>query len=591
MKNIRVLAIAPYEGLGTLIETVVSEMEMLDVTVRVGDLEEGVQELQKLRDEEFEIIVSRGGTSSLIEKFTTVPVVNIAVSGYDCVRAVKLAELNSNKVAFVGFSNITQSASITCELLKSPVGIFTINHEAEVDEVLQNVVNEGYGVVIGDVVTITKAKQKGMQGILLTSGRESVVQALDEARRIVPLLRGGQRRELLLNSALKESGNCLMVVSEKGECLFSSSREIDEKSRSDLSEMISLAWSGKSGERIVKLGRRTYKLEVTPLNIDYHEEKFAIAYLWPLSNSPSFPASITTKNAIDNPEIMSYATFGNSPTMGKTLEAINTLRNFSTSVLIEGERGTGKDSLAYSIHMNSRFQSCLFITVDCELMTLGDFQYLVDIGNQILTTGNGSTVYFRHINRLSEELQRKLVQMLLSNPMLRMISSSPISLVRLVRSNLFYEPLYKIISQAPIQLNPLRERAEDISSLSSLIIAEANSKFGKQVIGFEDAAREILGDYSWPYNIEELRAVIDRAVILTDGSYISACALSDVLKSVQIDNQSAQMVSIDSKTLRDLESEIINAVLRDENMNQNKAAKRLGMSRSTLWRKLKIVNT
>ena len=137
-----------------------------------------------------------------------------------------------------------------------------------------------------------------------------------------------------------------------------------------------------------------------------------------------------------------------------------------------------------------------------------------------------------------------------------------------------------------LRLPSLAERREDIRSICSLLLNECNRELGRQVTGFQPEAFGLLETFSWPGNLGQLRRVVYSLVLSAQGSYISAGAVRSVL---QEQPRSSLDGGIDlSKTLEEMEKEILSLVLRQEDMNQTRAAKRLGISRSTLWRKLSL---
>ncbi len=165
------------------------------------------------------------------------------------------------------------------------------------------------------------------------------------------------------------------------------------------------------------------------------------------------------------------------------------------------------------------------------------------------------------------------------------LSSSGADLRRLASEGLFLPELQRSLCGLSLRLPSLNERPGEIPVLASVFISQYNMEFTKQVIGFESEALEYLKAYRWTANLEQLRDIIRQLVITAGKSYIS---LSDV-QSVLTDSIGHKDVSPDidlSKTLAEIEMEIISRVLAEEDMNQSRAAKRLGIGRSTLWRKL-----
>ena len=119
--KIKVLGIAPYEAMKTIMEKLARKRPQMDLDVYVGDLKKGVDIAQKYTQANYDVIISRGGTAEMIGKVTHIPVIEISLSVYDILRAMKLAENYSDKYAVVGFPGITGSAHLLCDL--PPCGI------------------------------------------------------------------------------------------------------------------------------------------------------------------------------------------------------------------------------------------------------------------------------------------------------------------------------------------------------------------------------------------------------------------------------------------------------------------------------------
>nr|MBQ4320178.1 PrpR N-terminal domain-containing protein [Clostridia bacterium] len=142
--KIRILLVAPYSGLAEAVNAAVSSSDRFEVTSVAGDLGEGVEAARAVISDGFDVIMSRGGTAELLEAEFSIPVVNIDVSGYDFVRVIKLAQGTSGKTAIVGFSKITDGASVVCELLRADLKIFTVTDENQVGKTVDTLARDGY---------------------------------------------------------------------------------------------------------------------------------------------------------------------------------------------------------------------------------------------------------------------------------------------------------------------------------------------------------------------------------------------------------------------------------------------------------------
>ncbi|MBW8382732.1 MAG: PrpR N-terminal domain-containing protein [Youngiibacter sp.] len=216
---IKVLCIDPYDGLIEIMEKVAGNYPNLDVICRKGDLVEGLKMAENASSEGFDIIVSRGGTYELIKRSVEIPVVNIELSGYDFIRALKLIKSYTGKSAVVGFPFLAEGANSVNEIMETGLEIIQIKSEDEVEPLLKDLRNRGYNLIIGDAVTDRIARRLGMNGMLLTSGEESVAKAYEDVVNICSITGKYKQENILLEEVLNGNPNSLFLM-DKGSVVF-----------------------------------------------------------------------------------------------------------------------------------------------------------------------------------------------------------------------------------------------------------------------------------------------------------------------------------------------------------------------------------
>ena len=170
MRKIRILGIAPYEGIKNLMEQAAAQREDIELDVLIGDMEAGAAIASRYSESDLDVIISRGGTAELIRARTTFPVVDIPLSFYDIFRSIKLAENYPDKYALVGFPAITKNAHFLCDMLQYNIDIHTIHNEREAADTLTKLLAQGCHMVLCDMLTNTLAQQYGLTSILIASG-------------------------------------------------------------------------------------------------------------------------------------------------------------------------------------------------------------------------------------------------------------------------------------------------------------------------------------------------------------------------------------------------------------------------------------
>ena len=200
------------------------------------------------------------------------------------------------------------------------------------------------------------------------------------------------------------------------------------------------------------------------------------------------------------------------------------------------------------------------------------------------------TLFLQNCHALSLSLQGKIESFFAASGAnrIRLISSSTIDLSEMARNGSFFFPLHNRLTGMIINMPSLKERRSDIPTLASFCIAHYSTLLKKDIIGFDPDAIELLQAFDWPLNIGQFQNVIQQMIERYPGPYLTKKNVAAILAAIPHCSQSAAPFQLDkTSSLEDYERRIIDAVLRDENMNQASAAKRLGISRSTLWRKLR----
>ena len=179
--RIRVLGIAPYEGMKTLMSSVVADYPQIDLTLFVGDMEQGLEIARSNFHGDYDVVISRGGTAKMLQKNLALPVIEIDISMYDILCALKLADGLTGKTAMVSFANITSSAHLLCDLMKYNMDIYTIDSAEAVEPTLRQLQKNDYQSILCDMISNTTAKRLGLNSFLITSGVDSIRKAFDQA--------------------------------------------------------------------------------------------------------------------------------------------------------------------------------------------------------------------------------------------------------------------------------------------------------------------------------------------------------------------------------------------------------------------------
>ena len=262
-------------------------------------------------------------------------------------------------------------------------------------------------------------------------------------------------------------------------------------------------------------------------------------------------------------------------------------------VLILGEYGTGKSSLAYYLHGLRKEPMAPFIFVRCNLLTRKRWNAFLDKTASPLNE-NGCTLYLENIHLLPIELQQELSAYIVDSAADQrhfIIASATNRIHHLLSNDQFLYPLYQKISSLHVILAPLREFPDSITDFSQIFLTAANQEYQKSIRGFEEGVVALLEQQHWNTNLSQLKTFIQQLVLTAQGAQITLKeAQTLLLNDNTIPPEETEYLNysgIDiTKPLEEIERDIIQHVLMEENMNQSAAARRLGISRNTIWRKL-----
>ncbi|SOD78917.1 sigma-54-dependent transcriptional regulator [Spirosoma fluviale] len=324
--------------------------------------------------------------------------------------------------------------------------------------------------------------------------------------------------------------------------------------------------------------------------------------------------------------------FGKSRAAEQLQKHIDLIAPTDMSVIITGETGTGKEFVANAIHLKSKRADKSFIAIDCGALgkelagselfghVKGSFTGAMADKAGSFEYANGGTIFLDEIGNLSYDNQIKLLRVLQERKIRRIGSNQDIPVdVRIivatnedlreaVRQGKFREDIYHRIAEFEMHLSPLRERKADVMIFAEHFLELANKQLEKDILGFDEEAKEKLKEYYWHGNLRELQNVVKRAVLLTQGDYIEADVLPQEIispqyltaedtgaSSIQINYDPARPgIPVFSQSAANLKSVSENAeraailkVLEKTGYNKTKAAEVLNIDRKTLYNKLK----
>ncbi|MDO4961157.1 MAG: PrpR N-terminal domain-containing protein [Eubacteriales bacterium] len=593
MRKFRILCIPPYEGMRDLVENIAARRSDIELLVHQGNLEEGLKIAVNQRDNSIDAIISRGCTTEIIRENVSQLTTDIAPSVYDILRVIRTANETGEKFAVVGYTSITKAAKMLRNIIQYDFRVCTIHSQEECLENVSLLKNEGFQLIVGDMMAVQYAREMDMHSLLVTSGMESIESAIDSTVDILARYDSMNQKIDLFSELLKTNdAQDTIIYTSTGKKYFCTNPELPDEIN-ELLERTSAVAIARGKINLIRnrggyvyniIGRRVstkgkdfcvYNIKITEKNEMY--DKYSIR-------------EVSVDTDINDAYPIEYY-LGNSETTASIMDACEKYALIDRPVMILGGRGTGKERLAYTIYSKSRLRQSSMIIIDSGLMDEKGWKYLLENDDSPLNT-RGITIYFKRMELIPTIWQQKLVFYFKESGIFKgcrlMFSYSVDS------SGEPTDDLYLYLNEKAnclrISIPSLSERKTEIPSLISLYINLINIQHGTQVVGFTQDAMAILQNHSWNRNVYELFQTVQEFVLKSETAHISADTVRNQLsrgKKPVAEASSAYSEFDLDRTLDEIERDIVRAVYESENMNQSQTAKHLGISRSTVWRLLK----
>lgn len=569
--------IVPYRELKHIALEEVSKIEAVVVEVITAELDKALMPLREMEREGFHVIISRGGTTDLLKRHTTLPVLNIDISGYDILRTLLLLKESREAVKLIGFPNVCKEVEKVSNILNINIPYKMTSNAVEVDEAIEESVNKGITTIIGDTLTMKHVKKHRVRGVLIASGKESFIQTLYKAKEIGLSISRTKMEISSYQGILDTINNGVVIVTSTGKINYANSSwyaMFDRHSSSVFFQHVH-----PSMEEIFSLvSRLTSKIQKV-ISHNGHD----IMVEGELSNDASNHHYIFKFTKMDqysikdnNLSISPLKTHINSFTQLKGVnkevnQVIQTLKqNIHHSIFVlQGEKGTGKKTIAKAAHDYNNGNEKAIWRVQIK-------NRLSDISLQLFISmlfDNEGTYYMEGWEFFTPNQLAHLVDQLPNSSNMCVFGTSNPTVDNI---------LYSLVNADNIlTLPPLRNRMEHLEEYCKEFIIRYNNEFNKQISGISANILKLWKQEQWSGNLTQLNEVIRQTVYDAKGDYIE-------LNNIRRHNRTISTKAIDvSVTLKEIEHQVVKIVLEEENHNQTRTAERLGINRATLWRKLK----
>ncbi len=589
-----------------------------------------------LASQGIQAVITTGGTIAEIGRHVEIPVVTADLTYFDLLETLKEMEtalaVTHKRIAMILHTSLSVSINRLQPFICNEVSLFQYQDIEQIEEMVSRLAAEKYDVLVGGPTAKHHAKQYGMQSFLLRYGEETMDTAVKKAVSVLEITRKDREEHQKLQAVLDISPDGILATDQYGNitlCNPNALRILQTTEVDVIGRKVYQLMEDPSWEEVYKQG-----IVHTDLIREYHNKKFFVTRQ-PIIVNGRVIGSVGTFQEADKIEKLEHqyrtirtkglvARYRFSDIIAKSLcmksvsEQAKAYASVDSTVLIEGETGTGKEIFAQSMHNQSRRNGGPFVAINCaalpetllesELMGYeeGAFTGAKRGGKAgLFELAHKGTIFFDEINQIPLQLQARVLRVIQERMVLRLggekvipvdvriIAASNENLANKVQRGEFRDDLYYRLNVLTLKLPPLRERKEDIPLLLGHYLRHFSALYGV-VPPLSPVVMQKLTAYAWRGNIRELTNFIERYVVLNSKMKISEMTfVSDFLGKGDIqacpDMLGPDMLTVRLGTFKEIERQILRQVVERCGGNQFQASVMLGISRTTIWNRLKKI--
>lgn len=589
---------------------------------------------------EVDAIISPAGTAAEISRHVrNLPIIHCDPTTFDILDSLHYAQQRSNvhggKIGLVLHdSRVIDPERLQRFLDGNEIVLYSYRTEADIPLIAHQLAVQNVDVMVGGPTSLYFANLEGIEGYILRLGSEAIRTAIEKAQDILTYSRKERDQSNRLNSALQLFPDGVLILDERGvvtECNARAGSFLGEKPEMiigmQIEELIGEGdkdeWSAVYREGMQRLDRLIELPGISlfsnrlPVTMDNRVRGAIIT----LQDASKIEKLEHTYRKYQSRGLVAKYTFRDIiASSGKMRDTIARARAFATvdsPILIEGETGTGKELFAQSIHNSSHRKTGPFVAINCaalpenllesELMGYeeGAFTGARRGGKAgLFELAHTGTIFLDEINQIPVQLQARLLRVLQEKQVLRLggskmipidvrvIAASNEDLGQLISDGRFREDLYYRLKVLNFVIPPLRERREDIPQMVEFYYKQFSDLYGPaQPLGKE--AMALLCGHGWPGNVRELVNCVERYVVICRQLQMKDTAfvheyLDNELRARHFEKQGADPTTLSVRigTLSEMEKQLLRLVLERCGENRQQAALLLGISRTTLWKKM-----
>ncbi|MGE4422391.1 MAG: sigma 54-interacting transcriptional regulator [Pseudodesulfovibrio sp.] len=621
----------------------IREESVLDFDLRTGLFDDAIIEARDLVNNGAKVLVSRGETTLQIRSAITVPVVDIPITVHDVIPLIDQARAYSDRIAVIGFGEIVKAARVAAPILSVELTFFQLHSTQEIPEVVEEVCRQGFTTAMGNPYSVFLAEKRGLKGFPLRTQRPVLLTTLDEASRLVEASRRENEWKLRQQVFIDSTREGVLVLDGRGRLLQANQLvNLDPAVEAELfhcegeirqlknGEMLDAVRQGEPWNGVVRAreGGGDYLCRIHPVargGMNFG----AVMLLEPAHQQDHHQRFLSERGLVAQHHFEDIVHDGQA--MRDLIARARQYAIADSTVLIMGECGTGKELIAQSLHNASRRSKGPFVAVNCSALPenlieseLFGYEEGAFTGSSkggkkgLFEMANMGTIFLDEIGEMPLTMQVKLLRVLEERQVMRLgserltpldvrvICATNRNLARMASTGQFRQDLYFRINVLRLTLPSLRERGSCLDALIRYYSREIGYRLGGPPPELTREAMDALRKYTYPGNVREMKSILER--IMVDCWGREACR-EDILNNLEtsqmvcepeaaerveplqgdlvVPSPAGGPIPRNRASLRDEEIRLILRTLEECNGNRAETARRLGISSTTLWRRLR----
>lgn len=625
----KIAILLPKEYMLEQARNVIREDELDIDILKVIKTSDSVYEARQAVEQGAEVVLARGVQAAFIRQYTNIPVAELTLTGQEIGLMIasakkKVPDKKCPQIALIGFKNMFSDTTYADELFDIRLKFYDITAIEQAAEKVDLAIQEGADVLLGGDTVNALAAQKGIPAQFIDSTEESIRSAIGVAKKMILTAEAEKNFTAQFETVLDNSYNGILEIDENKEIMIvnRAGEELFHKKASQLEgtalekvipeleqRYIDDVLSGKRDSFMTSVYVAGVPMMLTAAPIQY-ENKIRGAIISLYRNASVRKNDADELHSYYLKGYVAHAHFSDIRITGKEMEyCVELSKMYALSknpVLICGEDGTDKEKLAQCIHNNSSYKAGPFVAVNCSSMTE---QMQVDrlFGNPdaedesmkkgALAIGDHGTIVISEIEKLSLLCQYRLYRAIRYDSLIqndlersqtldnRIIAITGADLYQYVEQGRFRQDLYYLLNSLTVEIPPLRKRPQDIRA----IVEDCRVRFTKRYARFPkiaEDAMEALAGFGWQGNEIQLESFCERLFLTSPKKTITSdyvYFLLDTLYPVK------ERISEDGTTViyQHPEAARLTELLEKHQGNRSAVAKELGISTTTLWRRMK----